>query len=131
MVLYSVGASGFFTGAMERAYHGLGAGALCDTAHVRVTRLSVYLASVLLAGPEDQRRWVVMAGLTGQALVTEDDREVDEVFKTLAGGERSSSGSTEVAGTQPSDSSAPIDPNKPNMTPEERLRLRRQQEIRR
>lgn len=54
-----------------------------------------------------------------------------EIGKTLAGGERSSSGSTEVAGTQPSDSSAPIDPNKPNMTPEERLRLRRQQEIRR
>lgn len=54
-----------------------------------------------------------------------------EIGKTLAGGERSSSGGTEVADTQPSDSSAPIDPNKPNMTPEERLRLRRQQEIRR
>ena len=53
-----------------------------------------------------------------------------EIGKTLAGGERSSSGSTEVAGTQPSDSSAPIDPNKPNLTPEEKLKLRRQQELR-
>lgn len=52
-----------------------------------------------------------------------------EIGKTLAGGERSSSGGTEVADTQPSD--APIDPNKPNLTVEERLKLRRQQQLQR
>jgi hypothetical protein len=56
-----------------------------------------------------------------------------EIGKTLAGGERSGGGGGggEVAGTQPSDTSAPVDPSKANLTPEERLRLKRQQESQR
>jgi hypothetical protein len=51
-----------------------------------------------------------------------------EIGKTLAGGERSGSAG---AGTQPAESSAPIDPNNPNLTVEERLKLRRQQQLQR
>ena len=87
------------------------------------------------------QRLVVGAPIAGGKIVEVDfhylefesssgQRTKVEVGKTLAGGDRSSA---MVAGTQPatSESSVPIDPNKPNLTLEERLRLRRQQELRR
>jgi prepilin-type N-terminal cleavage/methylation domain-containing protein len=41
--------------------------------------------AVLLVGPGGQRQWVVVAGLTGQVSTVTDEREVEDIFRTLAG----------------------------------------------
>jgi prepilin-type N-terminal cleavage/methylation domain-containing protein len=41
--------------------------------------------AVLLAGPGGQRQWLVVAGLTGQVSTVTDEREVEDIFRTLAG----------------------------------------------
>jgi hypothetical protein len=51
------------------------------------------------------------------------------IGKTLAGSTQGSGAA--VATTQPAESSAPIDPNNPNLSPADRLKLRRQQEMKR
>jgi hypothetical protein len=40
---------------------------------------------MLLVGPGEQRQWLVVAGLTGQVSTVTDEREVLDIFRTLAG----------------------------------------------
>ena len=39
--------------------------------------------AVLLAGPKGERQWLVTAGLTGKVTRADDDREVQDLFRTL------------------------------------------------
>ena len=41
--------------------------------------------AVLLTGPKGEKQWLVTAGLTGKVTKADDDREVEELFRTLAG----------------------------------------------
>ena len=43
--------------------------------------------AALLAGPEGRRQWVVVAGLSGKAVAVNDEREVETIFQSLAGGD--------------------------------------------
>jgi type II secretion system protein H len=41
--------------------------------------------AVLLVGPGAERQWLVVAGLTGRVSTATDEREVQDIFRTLAG----------------------------------------------
>ena len=41
--------------------------------------------AVLLAGPGGQRQWLVVAGLSGNVLTVNDEREVEDIFAALSG----------------------------------------------